>query len=192
MKFEKIKNEFLGETVYSGKHESGLPVVILCWALCLLCMVCIFSMSSQRADNSERSSGNTIRFFLRIFVDDFDSLPQEEQEAMIEEWQYFARKAAHFMIYALLGALFVQALFCHTDNTYIVLCGALLFTMLFAATDEFHQLFVPGRSGELRDVALDSGGAVLGALISLGLTKLISKIKNRRRAKSVGSQKSLS
>ena len=158
-----------------------LPVVILCWTLCLICMVFIFSMSSQRADTSERSSGNTIRFFLRIFVGDFDSLPQEEQDAMIESWQHFARKAAHFMIYALLGALFVQALFGHTADPYLVICGAILFSMLFSATDEFHQLFVPGRSGELRDIALDTGGAVLGTLISFCVTRFYIKRRERRK-----------
>jgi VanZ family protein len=36
---------------------------------------------------------------------------------------------------------------------------------LYAASDEFHQLFVPGRSGEVKDVLIDSAGAVTGALL---------------------------
>ena len=40
------------------------------------------------------------------------------------------------------------------------LCGT-----LYAMTDEFHQLFVPGRSGEIRDVCLDSAGVLVGVFI---------------------------
>ena len=35
---------------------------------------------------------------------------------------------------------------------------------LYAVTDEFHQLFVPGRSGQFSDVVLDSAGALAGLL----------------------------
>ncbi|MDY6314114.1 MAG: VanZ family protein, partial [Clostridia bacterium] len=42
---------------------------------------------------------------------------------------------------------------------------SLLCSALYAASDEFHQLFVPGRSGEFRDVCLDSAGALTGILI---------------------------
>ena len=100
---------------------------------------------------------------------------------MIESWQHVVRKGAHFSVYLLLGALFCQALFGHTENSYILICGAILFSMLFAATDELHQIFVPGRSGELRDVAIDSGGATLGTLISFGLTRLVLYSKRSKK-----------
>ena len=35
--------------------------------------------------------------------------------------------------------------------------------------DEFHQLFVPGRSGQVSDVILDSAGAAIGVLIMTGI-----------------------
>ena len=47
----------------------------------------------------------------------------------------------------------------------------------YAATDEFHQLFVPGRSGQISDVVLDSAGALAGLLI---LTVAREIMKNRR------------
>ena len=49
---------------------------------------------------------------------------------------------------------------------------------LYAATDEFHQLFIEGRSGELKDVAIDSTGALLGLLLAFIFHKLI---KNKRK-----------
>ena len=49
----------------------------------------------------------------------------------------------------------------------------------YAATDEFHQLFVPGRSGQLSDVILDSAGALAGVAAFTVLCWLI----NRRKAR---------
>ena len=37
--------------------------------------------------------------------------------------------------------------------------------ILYAASDEFHQLFVPGRSGQITDVLIDSGGLLAGILL---------------------------
>ena len=45
----------------------------------------------------------------------------------------------------------------------------------YAMTDEFHQLFVPGRSGQVRDVLLDSCGAAVGVLLVLFVTWLIRR-----------------
>ena len=152
-----------------------LWAVILCWALCLGCMIFIFSMSSQKADDSERASGNTIRFFLRIFVSDFDSLPEAQQDEMIENWQHAVRKGAHFSIYMILGALFCQAYYGFTDKGGFLIPASVLSSALFAASDELHQLFVPGRSGEIADIALDTAGALLGVLISYLITSAAIK-----------------
>ena len=40
---------------------------------------------------------------------------------------------------------------------------------LYAATDEFHQLFVPGRAGLPTDVLIDATGAALGLLVACSL-----------------------
>ena len=50
----------------------------------------------------------------------------------------------------------------------------------YAASDELHQLFVPGRSGEIKDVLLDSLGVLLGVLL-LGL---LWKARGKRRTSS--------
>jgi VanZ family protein len=51
---------------------------------------------------------------------------------------------------------------------------SILFSMLYASTDEFHQLFVEGRSGSVRDVMIDTLGATLGILFFLCLWKIIT------------------
>ncbi|HJA34824.1 MAG TPA: VanZ family protein [Candidatus Mediterraneibacter merdigallinarum] len=53
---------------------------------------------------------------------------------------------------------------------------------LYAATDEVHQLFVPGRSGQISDVILDSAGALAGVLVLAAVRKLIKRKQNFRKA----------
>lgn len=55
--------------------------------------------------------------------------------------------------------------------------------LLYAASDEIHQLFVPGRSGEVRDVMIDFSGAALGIALSTLVFLLICRIKKKRTEK---------
>ncbi len=84
---------------------------------------------------------------------------------------FLIRKIAHFTLYFILGLLS-----CATMMTYCLkkerslsagwFC-AWAFCIFYATTDEFHQLFVPGRTGRLLDIGIDSCGALLGSLILL-------------------------
>ena len=49
----------------------------------------------------------------------------------------------------------------------------------YAATDEFHQIFVPGRAGMVTDVMIDSSGALAGILLA-ALAGFIIIGRNRR------------
>ena len=49
-------------------------------------------------------------------------------------------------------------------------------SFLYACTDEFHQLFTGGRSGEFKDVCIDTGGAAAGAAMTLLLIFVCSKL----------------
>ena len=51
---------------------------------------------------------------------------------------------------------------------------SILFTTLYACTDEIHQLFVEGRSGEIRDIIIDGLGATLGTMIFLLIKQLLT------------------
>lgn len=72
------------------------------------------------------------------------------------EWDYVLRKCAHMTEYAVLAALLFRALERELP--------ALLATVAYAATDEFHQHFVPGRHASAVDVAIDTVGATIGLL----------------------------
>ena len=129
-------------------------------------MALIFLLSSQNAAVSSGTSGNVIRLIAGIFRPGFGSLPAAEQAEIVASLQFLVRKSAHFSIYMILGLA-----------TSCAVC------LLYAASDEIHQLFVPGRSGEVRDVMIDFSGAVLGIALSMLVFLLICSIKKKRTEK---------
>lgn len=72
---------------------------------------------------------------------------------------FLAHKAVHLFEYGVLSFLFLRA----SDSVII----AFFLAFLFGVSDEYHQVFVPGREGRLKDLLVDS----LGAALALGLIK---------------------
>lgn len=83
------------------------------------------------------------------------------------------RKCAHFAEYAVLGALRTSAHFSWPR--------ALLPVPFAALCDETIQLFVPGRSGQIADVWLDTAGYLTGALLTLLIFFLCRKRPKQRK-----------
>jgi len=78
------------------------------------------------------------------------------------------RKGGHFIGYGVLGLLFFRALRASVARNAGRLAGwSVLLTAVVASLDEFHQSFIPSRTGSARDVALDTLGAVCLLTISL-------------------------
>jgi VanZ family protein len=90
------------------------------------------------------------------------------------------RKTAHLSEYAVLAILLWRAL---ATRPNLKLCSwswteamcALLIVILYAASDEFHQSFVPSREASLRDVLIDS----LGGLLALIFLWIIGRWRQR-------------
>lgn len=76
-------------------------------------------------------------------------------------------KSGHSIGYALLGFLLLRA-FARgrlRDVTWPWLAAAIVVATLYGVSDEFHQLFVPGRSADRYDVLADFAGGTLGATL---------------------------
>ena len=135
--------------------------VILTIALCVL----IFMLSHQNSEKSSATSRGLIAKFVAIFVDDFEELPLERQEELCAPFQFIVRKSAHFIAYFSLGILSFLSVLTYQKSLKFKLLLSGAFCFLYSVSDEIHQLFVKGRSGEIRDVFIDTCGAVLGILL---------------------------
>lgn len=160
------------------KDKKNIVAFCIFISLALGLMIMIFCLSSQNAEISSDTSGGLIRFAIGIVNPDFQELSATEQENIISSLQFFVRKSAHASAYMLLG-LCLSGAALQLEGVKPVLRAVLGFiiAVLYSISDEIHQLFIPGRSGELRDVLIDSSGAVVGTLIIFVIWILI-KNKN--------------
>lgn len=149
------------------------------WILVILYMAFIFSFSAQEAEESKETSSTVIVKVVKA-LDVGDKLTDKEVEEIAEKASYPVRKLAHFLMYALLAFLSALLIFEYTQKKRIIYFGAVLVTFLYACTDELHQKFVSGRSGQISDVLLDTAGGLFGATLLLLICRLIEKIKKRR------------
>ena len=136
------------------------------WLPLILWMTVIFGASTQLG-----SPDNTSFFFRPLMHWLFPRMSGETMERL----HHVVRKTAHFVEYAILGVLAWRAV--HFDPAFGSFSPrrqygfALLFCLLYASTDEFHQIFVPSRQASVQDVLLDTSGSGLGLLATLGLRK---------------------
>ncbi|ANU20014.1 hypothetical protein BBI15_07210 [Planococcus plakortidis] len=127
---------------------------LLAWLWPVLWMVLIFTLSHQPAGVSGGISSEIVR---QVFSAIASFVPIE-----FDTLHTLFRKSAHFFAYLVLGLLFAGALGKSGMGLQRALFVAFALSALYAASDEFHQLFIPGRSGEFRDVLIDSAGAATG------------------------------
>lgn len=125
-----------------------------------------------------------LTIYLVCFFSQFRSIDKATQDSIVEGLQFIVRKGAHFTAYAILGGLCFANLrslnkFKLKSNFLI----ALVISALYAASDELHQYFVPGRSCEFRDVMIDSCGALTGIIVVIIFSKIIQKLNKIKRDK---------
>lgn len=94
----------------------------------------------------------------------FGFLPADADERLLATVEFLTRKSVHVCTYAVLALLAWGALrhWFPRLGAGPRLRAAWLFAVLYAISDEVHQRFVPGRSGEVRDVVIDALGAAAG------------------------------
>ena len=125
----------------------------------LLIMAFIFFQSALPGELSGAESSFIVDLITRIL--DIDA----------ETVSFIVRKLAHFTEYLILGIFLALDTRDIADRRHEETGSAFIWFIpfcigtLYAATDEFHQSFVPGRSCELRDVMIDSAGVAVGVLI---------------------------
>lgn len=83
-------------------------------------------------------------------------------------------KIVHFAAYAVLGALLARGQIArHLPAMVAVLLG-----VVYAASDEIHQAFVPNRSADIFDWVADALGVIAGVL----LVTHLARVRSRRAA----------
>ena len=144
----------------------------VCMALGVVTLL-IWGNSMRTSTQSAQQSGSLLAF-LTPWLTALGIQP--------EGFHTILRKLAHFSEYGLLGVLWTMELWLgpHREKRRGAM-ERLSFCMLTAFLDETIQLFVPGRSGEIRDVWIDTAGAWTGIVITTCLVCIAMKFRNRNK-----------
>ena len=123
---------------------------VVCW------MLLIFLLSSQGpVATGELSMSVTEKVVDRVAIAQPD----------LTFWNFMARQVAHVFLYLVLGILLCIAFSFTVEKRRRVCFWAFGVGLLYAISDEFHQMFVPGRDADLADIFFDGMGLLLGLFI---------------------------
>lgn len=143
-------------------------------------MIVIFSFSAKVSEDSEEMSRSVGMLIGKAVIKEYKEWPGKRQAAFAAKIDYPVRKAAHASEYAILGILLTGAILDIRKPWKRQLPACFLIGAVYAASDEFHQLFVPGRSGQIRDVMIDSAGVAAGIILACLAIKAFQCRKPRK------------
>lgn len=136
---------------------------VIKFTLVICCMLIIFMFSSDSGTASSKKSDSVIINLVDIISN--KKVNNKDRDKYIEKYVFPVRKCAHFTIYLVLGILVISLLSEYRILNFKTVLYTLLIVFLYACSDEFHQLFVSGRSSEIRDVLIDSSGGFIGSYL---------------------------
>lgn len=133
--------------------------------------VIIFGFSSQNGETSGSLSRKVTEFIVEANIFN-KNLTEEQKEIQIQNLHPKIRKLAHFSIYTLVGILLMSLCMTYKIKNSKRITISLILGIIYATTDEIHQLFIKGRSGNIIDVLIDTSGVLFGIFIIFGITHL--------------------
>ena len=138
--------------------EPPQPAPLGEWIPVILWGVLIFTLST--ATFSAANTSKVIDPMLRWLIPGITA-------ASVDVCHMLVRKAAHFTEYGILFWLLVRGPMAQRPWLALMLC------VVYALTDEGHQVFVPGRTASLYDVALDSTGALFSHFLTTAIGEIV-------------------
>lgn len=145
-----------------------VAAIIIAWC------TTIFNLSGMSSENSNGKSKGIVEQAIVKVLDATneagitDSHPDDEKLAKAAELiNAPLRKVVHATVYFVLALLLLaisRVIF--GSKKYLLSCAVtILLCFIFAMTDEYHQTFVDGRTGQMLDVMIDTAGACVGVLL---------------------------
>lgn len=157
-----------------GRANTDIALSVLFLVLAVIWAAVIFGFSAQDAERSASLSREVAEGMVNTF----------EMETPPETVEHYVRKSAHFSEYGVFsGLIFGSVAFLlryFKKSPYKAAFVSPVFCLVYAASDEFHQSFVAGRSPELKDVIIDTSGGIVAAGGICLIMLIVSKARERR------------
>ena len=158
-----------------------LIIRIILIILLIITFFYIFNFSSQDSEKSGNLS-RTITVSVTKNIKKIQELDYNKKNDVLNTIEKVIRKLAHFSEYTFLGILLMSLMSTYNlkqINKFVLSIGI---GFLYACSDEFHQLFVPGRTAKFTDVLIDTSGVIVGSVIIFILIFIINKYIIRKKA----------
>ena len=171
------------------KKEDKLYRKWILSAMCSILLLALYGMIFSFSDQDSEQSGSLSLMISEKCVEFLNALTGKRwsevfMEGLAVYFEHPIRKIAHFAEYAVMGILIYGILrpWMERGRRLYLIIGVWLF--LSAASDEIHQLFVPGRYGSFWDVLLDLSGGLFGMFCLVWIEK-----KRQKEGKEPGNRK---
>lgn len=164
-------------TAMRNKRYYHIMKITVSWLFVILCAGIIFFLSSQTAvESSVHSRGMADSFIsiLGITTDD---------EAVILTYEGIIRETAHGIEYLVLAFLLCNALYVSGCSKYMIF--GIFICVLYGISDEIHQIPIPGRAFEIKDIVIDATGSIVGSTIYWLIMSWFKKKQLKYRLKDV-------
>ena len=149
-----------------------LTILLVIW------MIVIFMFSNETGEASKTRSDGVARTTINVVTGvTHKKVTNKEKEKMIDNTRWFVRKTAHFTLYFILGILVYFTLSSYGINKRIIVF-TIGICLLYAITDEIHQLLIGSRTFKITDILIDTSGATLSNLVIYFIKKNKKKGKN--------------
>jgi VanZ family protein len=129
-------------------------------------MAVIFWLSSRTASQSSLQSNAVLQWLIAHFGDGFFT-------------DFIVRKLAHCLEFT--GLCFLMNISLYYTRKKPSQLFAIALTSLYAVSDELHQIFVDGRACKITDWAIDTAGAIIGAMGFTLIFLLVKRISEKRK-----------
>ena len=153
--------------------------IIIYSIVVVLFLLVIFLFSQADSSKSNGLSKSLIKQGMVIYEKILDK--KINKELFVIKLNYPIRKIAHFTEYFILAILIYKLLFYVKKNMNLIYFNTIMLCLMFASFDEFHQLFIGGRTGRFLDILIDTSGGILATFI-MYLIKVSSNKKNRQKS----------
>ena len=151
-----------------------LRIINIC--LLLISALVIFLFSQENAINSTKTSHKVTEGIVNVLNKD-NNIDEQELKIKIEKSDHIVRKLAHTIEFFIFGLCLINVIKDYKKINIKTVLICIPIGMLYAITDEIHQLFISGRGAQIQDIVIDTMGIVLGILVyCLFYKKILSKV----------------
>ena len=125
-------------------------------------MILIYTLSNMDSYQSNRISKKSISKAIEITE---KTEKKEVQYKIVKTLNYPIRKIMHMFLYFILAILVFHLIGMIQKNKSLSIIITIIICLIYASLDEYHQTFILGRTGQIKDVGIDMIGTIIGCFL---------------------------